>query len=242
MYSNFILIFGCYIKTMKNIKDLLKNNLIVWAAVIVIILFAGAGTVFAADSIKKSNILGAAAAQRFAYLDAEVSEKTVTFADSRLTRKGLGYVYDIEFASGKTEYAYTIDAATGTIIEKKSKVSERSDDTGSGEVSGDSDGSTTPATNMSSYISVDNAKIRAASSAGLEVDKVTFTKAKLEKEDGQTVYEIEFYFDDTEYEYEVDAHSGDIVSGEKETDDDGKDDRDDDHDEGDDEDHDDRDD
>ena len=202
---------------MKNIKDLLKNNLILLAAVIMIILFAGAGTVFAADTIKKSNILGASTAQRFAYLDAEISEKTVTFIDSRLVRNGLRYVYDIEFVSGKTEYEYTIDAATGTVIGKKTKVSESEENTGSWEVSGDSDKAANPVANKSSYISVDSAKLRAASSAGLEVDKVTFTKAKLDKEDGRTVYEIEFYIDDSEYEYEVDAYSGDIVCEEKET-------------------------
>ncbi|MDD6933236.1 MAG: PepSY domain-containing protein, partial [Eubacteriales bacterium] len=40
---------------------------------------------------------------------------------------------------------------------------------------------------------------------------VTFTKAKLEKDDGVRKYEIEFRKGGTEYEYEIDAATGAIL-------------------------------
>ena len=59
------------------------------------------------------------------------------------------------------------------------------------------------------YISIEKAKQTALSHAGQS--GVTFTKAKLEREDGRMIYDIEFYAGDWEYEYEIDAISGSIL-------------------------------
>lgn len=40
---------------------------------------------------------------------------------------------------------------------------------------------------------------------------VSFTKAKLERDDGRTVYEIEFYQGYVEYDYTIDAATGAIL-------------------------------
>ena len=37
------------------------------------------------------------------------------------------------------------------------------------------------------------------------------SKAKLENDDGYTVYEVEFYKDRMEYEYKIDAATGEII-------------------------------
>jgi uncharacterized membrane protein YkoI len=55
------------------------------------------------------------------------------------------------------------------------------------------------------------AKKKALKDAGLTASKVTYTKGKLEKEDGVAVYEIKFYTDTAEYEYEIKATSGKIL-------------------------------
>lgn len=60
-------------------------------------------------------------------------------------------------------------------------------------------------------IGVDEAQSIAANHAGFSVSEVNFSKAKLEKEHRQMVYEIEFYQDGMEYEYEIDAQTGDII-------------------------------
>ena len=62
------------------------------------------------------------------------------------------------------------------------------------------------------YISVDKAKTIALKQAGLTPAMVTFGKAVLKKDDGKIIYEIEFFTSSHEYEYEIDAYNGAILS------------------------------
>lgn len=62
----------------------------------------------------------------------------------------------------------------------------------------------------SNYIGVDKAKTIALNHAGVKASAATFTKAKLDKDDGHYDYEIEFYAGGVEYEYEIDATTGKI--------------------------------
>ena len=62
------------------------------------------------------------------------------------------------------------------------------------------------------YINVDKAKTIALKQAGLTPAMVTFGKAVLKKDDGKIIYEIEFFTSSHEYEYEIDAYSGAILS------------------------------
>lgn len=64
------------------------------------------------------------------------------------------------------------------------------------------------------YITEDKAKAIAVEHAGFSASDVEFSKVKLDYEDGQRVYEIEFYKDGREYEYEINALSGKIVKNE----------------------------
>ena len=58
---------------------------------------------------------------------------------------------------------------------------------------------------------MDQAKSIALKHAGLSAAEVSFTKAKLEKDDGLRKYEIEFIKGSTEYEYEIDAATGSVL-------------------------------
>lgn len=62
------------------------------------------------------------------------------------------------------------------------------------------------------YISMDLAKSITLKDAGLRPSFVTFEKALLKKDDGKIIYEIEFFTSTYEYEYEVDAYTGAILS------------------------------
>ena len=62
------------------------------------------------------------------------------------------------------------------------------------------------------YISMDMAKSITLKDAGLRPSFVTFEKALLKKDDGKVMYEIEFFTSTYEYEYEVDAYTGAILS------------------------------
>ena len=58
---------------------------------------------------------------------------------------------------------------------------------------------------------MDSAKAIALADAGLTEAEVTFTKEKLDWDNGLAVYDIEFYTADREYEYEINAATGAIM-------------------------------
>ena len=65
--------------------------------------------------------------------------------------------------------------------------------------------------NEAKYIGQDAAKAAALSDAGLTADKVRLVECKLDRENKTTLYEIEFIADALEYEYKIDAVSGNIL-------------------------------
>ncbi len=61
-------------------------------------------------------------------------------------------------------------------------------------------------------IGEEEAKAIALKHAGLKESEVTFALAHLDMDDGIQAYDVEFYKDGKEYDYEIDAYSGDIIS------------------------------
>ena len=64
----------------------------------------------------------------------------------------------------------------------------------------------------SDYIGEAKAKDIALKHAGLSSSKVTFLPISLDWDDGRQVYEVEFYSGNKEYDYEIDAATGTILS------------------------------
>ena len=69
--------------------------------------------------------------------------------------------------------------------------------------------------NKTKKISADKAKRIALGDAKLAEKDVTFVKVELELEDNILVYDVEFYSGNVEYDYDIDAVSGAIVSADK---------------------------
>ena len=57
-------------------------------------------------------------------------------------------------------------------------------------------------------MTLDQAKQAALDRAGVKAEEVQFTKAYKDWDDGRTVYELEFWKGNTEYDMEVDAATG----------------------------------
>lgn len=74
-----------------------------------------------------------------------------------------------------------------------------------------------PEQNSNEQISLEDAKNAALKDAGLVDSDVNYTKDRLDYEDGIAVYEIEFYADNIEYEYEINAATGAVYSKSVET-------------------------
>lgn len=72
-------------------------------------------------------------------------------------------------------------------------------------------------TEKENYITEDEAKTKALAHAKLEGKEVTYTRVNQDTKEGKEVYEIEFYYEDNEYDYDVDAITGDIISHSSET-------------------------
>lgn len=70
--------------------------------------------------------------------------------------------------------------------------------------------------NTSEYISEDEVKEKVLAHAEADIADALFTRLKLKTEEGQEIYEVEFYYDDREYDYGVDAKTGEILKFENE--------------------------
>ena len=141
-------------------------------------------------------------AKAAALRDAGLSESDVTFKKTELDHSHGTQVYDIEFYTSDTKYDYEIDASNGTVLEKNIEQFQIQ-----------ANPTTDSAINSSGndYIGVDRAKEIALNHAQLNESDVQFAKAKLENDDGGAEYEIEFYSGRTEYDYTIDAVSGNII-------------------------------
>ncbi len=74
----------------------------------------------------------------------------------------------------------------------------------------------TGSASQSGYIGLEAAQSAALTHAGLEAASVTWKEAGYDYEDGRMVYEMEFFANGVEYEYDVDASTGEILKMEKE--------------------------
>ena len=107
--------------------------------------------------------------------------------------------YEVEFYCGKIEYEYDIDVTTGAIRK----------------VDYDVRGSHIPDNSQSASsedISSDRAKEIALEHASVSASDATFVRVYIDYEDGRRIYEVEFYAGNTEYDYELDAKTGQILS------------------------------
>lgn len=73
-------------------------------------------------------------------------------------------------------------------------------------------GERVPITDTSAYIGEDKAKEIAFTHAGVAEEDITGLRIKLDYDDGHTEYEIEFLEGTKEYDYDIDAITGTIVS------------------------------
>ena len=66
------------------------------------------------------------------------------------------------------------------------------------------------------YITVERAKQIALNNAGVKEANAVFLRANLDWDDGRMQYEVEFYSGNTEYDYDIDAITGAILSSDRE--------------------------
>ena len=209
------------------------------------------GSVYAASQIARRTAIGADAALNFACIDAGLLPEEVTDVEIEFEYEKGTFAYDIEFDADGVSYDYLVNSANGTILEASeegtpSSRTEKADnqpdsqDNPTDPAKDSAENGQTPETGGAAgrgpslrpdltdpgLLSIDRAREIATTDAGYTMDEVTFSKAKLEEDDGQSYYEIKFYVtsSDTsgtafEYEYKIDPYNGDILSRSGEFDD-----------------------
>lgn len=70
---------------------------------------------------------------------------------------------------------------------------------------------TSGSASQSAYIGLEAAKEAALKHAGVSASDATFVEAEYDYDDGRMVYEVEFHMKGTEYDYEIDAQTGEVV-------------------------------
>ena len=132
--------------------------------------------------------------------DLEESDVTVT-KNIQTTDDGIS-VYEVEFKSAEQEYDYTIDSTSGDILDQDVEALAPT----VGKSSRESGKATANAA-----ITEDEAKSIATERAGIAESDADFISAKLDTENGMTVYEVEFIANNTEYDVTVNAETSEVV-------------------------------
>ena len=169
-----------------------------------------------------ASYIGVEAARSAALKDAGETEGDFTNATLE-ERDGTVY-YDVEFTAGGAKYEYAVDALTGSIIEAKkeggkSQSSSSQASSSSSQASSQSGNSlnSTPKTE-SSQASGTTGLITEEEAASIakehaQVTDCTMLPVKLDRDDGRQVYDVEFFTaDGKEYDYEIDAATGEVLS------------------------------
>ncbi len=202
---------------------MLKNKkiFVVVTASVVGIIAIGAGGVYASKKIERNKAIGEAEACKFAYMDAGVTADETLNTVVEFKYDDGQYIYEVEFLAKGAEYEYDIKASDGAVlsrsVEQDEDVEQVAEKSAVSESAMQADEEVSKTAKKSSYISVEKAKETALADAGVSSGKVTYTKAKMEKDDGRMIFEIEFYCGSTEYEYGIDAVSGKIIDSDSET-------------------------
>lgn len=155
--------------------------------------------------VNKSQYIGKDKALNIALAKAGLKKSQISGCEVEFECDDGNITYDIEFYCGSAEYEFEIDATTGNIIEYETDGDgyEGSHHKNSADNSG------------SKYIGRSRAKEIALAKAGLTASQIH--DYEIELDDGE--YEIDFKYQNMEYEVDIDAKSGKILKFDKEYDD-----------------------
>ena len=174
--------------------------------------------VTSAGTASERAYIGEAEAKRIALAHAGVNEGDIYDYEFEMDYEHGAMIYELEFDCAGSEYEYDINAKTGEIIKFEA------DRRGSVSPSPAPDAATAPASTPtpsstpkptanaeSGYIGESKAKQIALAHAGVSEGSIREFECELDREDGIMVYEIDFECGNYEYEYEINAATGEIV-------------------------------
>lgn len=151
------------------------------------------------------NYIGKEKAKEIALNHANLSESNISSCEVQLDYEMGMMVYEVEFYSNGMEYDYDINALTGDVLHVQSEQEDSQ--------AHEKDESNIPS-NLS-YIGEVKAKQIALENAGVAEGDISNYWIEMDREDGNIIYEVEFYVGNTEYDYDINALSGEIIHSER---------------------------
>ena len=147
--------------------------------------------------------IGVEKAKEAALSHAGVAESDTVFLIAEADYDDGRKEYEVEFYAGGTEYDYTIDAASGRVLKFDTELEWYSadDDAGYG---------------WQNVIGKQKAQEIALADAGVAAEDALHLIVKPDWDNGVRIYEVEFYTASQEYDYEIHAETGDILSRDRE--------------------------
>ena len=189
----------------------------------------------------QSTDIGESAAKEIAFTDAGISAEQVQYLWSKMDYDDGKAVYDVEFVVNGVEYDYEIDAVSGTIlsVDQEADNYRAANQTAGTQAAGTQAAGTQAASQTSgnaapqkttvqsnstaqtanqgstaqqnNYIGEQAAQDAALAHAGVSAQNVSFVRTKLDWDNGRWQYEVEFYDQGTEYDYSIDAVTGEVL-------------------------------
>lgn len=180
-------------------------------------------------STKLENVTSIGTASASAYIgeqaaaEAAYSHAGIVAEDVLRQKCDLGWenglmVYEIDFDTAEFEFEYDINASTGDVVKFEKEVNDEYRRTAPSETGSGSSANTSGTQNIGEAA----AKEIALKHAGVLESSVYDYSCKPDHEHGISVYEIEFKAGGYEYDYDINAVTGDVVKYGKEKDDDVK--------------------
>ena len=130
---------------------------------------------------------------------AKVNEADLTGLRIRQERDDGVDIYDVEFYAGNREYDYEIRISDGQILQSDSDIEDDF------------------YTSMASAAAYPEADARAAALARVRGAAEQDISMHLEQDDGRLIYEGKIVYEQMEYDFEIDAGTGDFISWEQES-------------------------
>ena len=160
-------------------------------------------------AVDTSAYIGEERAMAIALEDSNVTQEDLLFSHVKLDFDDGIWVYDVEFYAGNKEYDYEIDATSGTILSFDFDMEENFTPNLTQNNSNTGSGTTTQNNNTSAGITIDAARQTAlAQVPGATDDNIRIYS---DYDDGRMIYEGKIIYNAMEYEFEIDANTGNIT-------------------------------
>lgn len=163
----------------------------------------------ASDKAQTSELIGVEKAKEAALAKAGLSASDVTFTKAKTEKDDGIFKYEIEFFTNDAKYNVEINAKDGNILSFEKDITDKK-----------ADREATPAApKTAEFIGEEKALEIALEKAGLKSSEISYSKVKPDFDDGVYIYEVGLRAGRTEYEAEIRATDGKILSFEKDIDD-----------------------